>query len=79
VRKEAELALELATAGQFVRLGAPAVARPVSKGLLRYTVLAALVGLILGVSVTLYLEWWRGYRLRSVEPAGEGQMSGSGQ
>jgi capsular polysaccharide biosynthesis protein len=78
VRKEAELALELATAGQFVRLGAPAVAQPVSAGLMRTTVAAGLAGLILGVFAALSLEWWTGYRLRSAAQASEARATGSG-
>ncbi len=78
MRKEAELALELATAGQFVRLGAPAVARPVSAGLLRTTVAAGLAGLILGVFAALSLEWWTGYRLRSAAQTREAATTGSG-
>jgi capsular polysaccharide biosynthesis protein len=76
MRKEAELALELATAGKFVRLGAPAIARPVSAGLLRTTVAVGLAGLILGVFAALSLEWWTSYRLRSGQ-AGQGRVSGS--
>jgi capsular polysaccharide biosynthesis protein len=78
VRKEAELALELATAGQFVRLGAPAVAQPVSAGLMRTTVAAGLAGLILGVFAALSLEWWTGYRLRSAAQASEARATGFG-
>jgi uncharacterized protein involved in exopolysaccharide biosynthesis len=78
IRKEAELALELATAGQFVRLGAPAIARPVSAGLLRTTVAAGLAGLILGVFAALSLEWWTGYRLRSAAQAHEARITDSG-
>ena len=44
-------------------------------GLLRPTMTNALAGLMLGVMVALSLEWWKGYRLRSVGQTGAARMS----
>jgi uncharacterized protein involved in exopolysaccharide biosynthesis len=64
VRKEAELKLAIATAGDEVRLGTPPVALPVVTPLLRNLGIAAFAGLLLGIFSAFALEFWLGHRMR---------------
>jgi polysaccharide biosynthesis transport protein len=63
-KKEAELVVASQTGGQEVVLGSTAIVVRNGSSLVRNVALAALVGLIFGVFMAFFIEYWWGYKGR---------------
>jgi hypothetical protein len=63
-KKEAELVVASQTGGQEVVLGSTAIVVRNGSSLVRNVALAALVGLVLGVFLAFFIEYWWGYKGR---------------
>jgi polysaccharide biosynthesis transport protein len=76
-KKEAELVVASQTGGQEVVLGSTAIIDKVG-GSITLVALAALVGLVLGVFLAFFIEYWWDYKGREPQAIFEWNIGGSG-
>jgi polysaccharide biosynthesis transport protein len=78
-KKEAELVVASQTGGQEVVLGSTAIVVRNGSSLVRNVALAALVGLIFGVFMAFFIEYWWGYKGREPQAIFGWNFGGRGE